>query len=58
MFKRILVPVDGSSTADQGLETAIGLARDQRAVLDDKEIRLREPVLAPDALIIPDRTRP
>ncbi len=41
MFRRILVPVDGSSTSNRGLDEAIGLARDQKAkicllhVLDD-----------------------
>jgi nucleotide-binding universal stress UspA family protein len=33
MFKRILVPVDGSRTSGLGLEQAIRLAKDQRAVL-------------------------
>ena len=33
MFKRILVPLDGSSTSDRGLETALDLARTQGAVL-------------------------
>lgn len=33
MFKRILVPLDGSSASDRGLETALGLARSQRATL-------------------------
>jgi len=33
MFKRILVPLDGSRTADRGLDTAIGLAKSQRATL-------------------------
>jgi nucleotide-binding universal stress UspA family protein len=31
MFQRILVPIDGSPTSNRGLETAIGLASDQRA---------------------------
>lgn len=31
MYKRILVPVDGSPTASQGLQEAITLARDQGA---------------------------
>jgi len=41
MFRRILVPVDGSAASTLGLRHAIGLARDQRArlrvlnVLDD-----------------------
>ena len=34
MFKRILVAVDGSTTASRGLKVAIGLARDQGATLD------------------------
>ena len=33
MFKRILVPVDGSKAAGLGLDTAIKLAKDQDAVL-------------------------
>ena len=33
MFKRILVPVDGSPTSGLGLDKAIRLAKDQRAVL-------------------------
>jgi len=28
VFKKILVPVDGSATSDAGLKTAIGMARD------------------------------
>lgn len=31
MFGRILVPIDGSPTANRGLEEAIGLAREQQA---------------------------
>ena len=34
MFKRILVPVDGSPTANRGLRTAIALAQDQRCPLE------------------------
>ncbi len=33
MFKRILVPIDGSHTADLGLDEAIKLARDQKAAI-------------------------
>ena len=33
MFKRILVPVDGSRTSDSGLKTAIRMARDGKADL-------------------------
>src|SRR5262245_60918547 len=33
MFKRILVPIDGSRTADAGLKAAIRMARDQKAAL-------------------------
>jgi nucleotide-binding universal stress UspA family protein len=33
MFRRILVPIDGSPTSNRGLEEAIGLARDQKAKL-------------------------
>ena len=33
MFKRILVPIDGSSTSNRGLEQAIALAKDQSARL-------------------------
>jgi nucleotide-binding universal stress UspA family protein len=31
MFRRILVPIDGSPTSARGLDEAIGLARDQKA---------------------------
>ena len=31
MFRRILVPIDGSPTSNRGLDEAIGLARDQHA---------------------------
>ena len=34
MFRRILVPVDGSATSRRGLRLAIELARDQKAVLE------------------------
>lgn len=33
MFKKILVPVDGSATADAGLKTAIGMAKDSGGML-------------------------
>jgi nucleotide-binding universal stress UspA family protein len=33
MFKRILVPVDGSRTSNLGLKTAIGMAQDAKADL-------------------------
>jgi len=33
MFKRILVPLDGSSTSERGLEQAIKLASERRATL-------------------------
>ncbi len=33
MYKRILAPVDGSPTSNQGLEEAVALARDQKAEL-------------------------
>ena len=33
MFRRILVPVDGSRTSNQGLKEAVQLAHDQRARL-------------------------
>jgi len=33
MFRRILVPIDGSPTSNQGLEEAIALAKDQSARL-------------------------
>lgn len=33
MFKRILVPIDGSATSNQGLQQAIQLAKDQKATL-------------------------
>ena len=31
MFRRILVPIDGSPTSNRGLDEAIGLARNQKA---------------------------
>src|SRR5208282_3482885 len=31
MFRRILVPIDGSPTSNRGLDEAIGLATDQKA---------------------------
>jgi len=31
MYKRILVPVDGSGSANRGLQEALGLARNQKA---------------------------
>lgn len=33
MYKRILVPLDGSDTAERGLQEAIGLARDEKSTL-------------------------
>lgn len=33
MYKRILVPVDGSATSNRGLQEAIQLAKDQKAAL-------------------------
>lgn len=33
MYERILVPVDGSPTANRGLREAIGLARDSKSTL-------------------------
>jgi len=33
VFKRILVPVDGSATSDAGLKAAIGMARDSGGTL-------------------------
>lgn len=33
MFKRILVPIDGSATSNLGLQQAIQIARDQKATL-------------------------
>jgi nucleotide-binding universal stress UspA family protein len=34
MFRRILVPVDGSATSNRGLRMAIDLANDQKAALE------------------------
>lgn len=31
MFRRILVPIDGSRTSNRGLDEAINLASDQKA---------------------------
>ncbi len=33
MYKRILVPIDGSDTARRGLKEAIALASEQKATL-------------------------
>lgn len=33
MFRQILVPIDGSPTSNLGLQTAIGLAKEQKAAL-------------------------
>jgi len=33
MFRRILVPIDGSRTSERGLDEAIRMAKDQRAAL-------------------------
>jgi nucleotide-binding universal stress UspA family protein len=33
MYKRILVPVDGSHTSTRGLQEAVGLAKDQHATM-------------------------
>lgn len=33
MYKRILIAIDGSDTSDRALEEAIGLAKDQHAML-------------------------
>jgi nucleotide-binding universal stress UspA family protein len=33
MFRRILVPIDGSPTSNRGLDEAIGLALDQKATI-------------------------
>lgn len=33
MFKKIIVAIDGSNTANRGLKTAMNLAKDQKAVL-------------------------
>ena len=51
MFKKILVPVDGSRTSRLGLEEAIKLAKDQRAMLYilhvvDEQGVLQEPSLS------------
>ena len=49
MFKRILVAVDGSETADRGLKAAIGLAKEQEALLQVLHvIDERVPALNPE----------
>ncbi|MDA8095666.1 MAG: universal stress protein [Betaproteobacteria bacterium] len=54
MFKHILVPVDGSPTADKALALACGLAKEQRAalrivhVLDESMIALGAQGWIPD----------
>jgi len=45
MFKRILVPVDGSATSFAGLRAALALAREQKARL--RLVHLAQVVMAP-----------
>ena len=45
-FKRILVPVDGSSTSKRGLKQAVRLARDQGAKLRLVHVVDEQPVLS------------
>jgi nucleotide-binding universal stress UspA family protein len=49
MYKRILVPVDGSPTSKLGLEEAIKLAKDQQAALRIVHVANDWLVLSPDA---------
>jgi nucleotide-binding universal stress UspA family protein len=57
MFRRILVPIDGSPTSQLGLREAIKLAQDQGAtlcllhVIDDETIRKRGSIYAHTAYI-------
>jgi nucleotide-binding universal stress UspA family protein len=41
MYKHILVPIDGSKTADKAVEAGIDFAREARAILDPAAERLR-----------------
>ncbi len=52
MFKKILVPIDGSHTSDLGLKEAIKLARGGKATLCLLHV-VDELVLMPDALGVP-----
>jgi nucleotide-binding universal stress UspA family protein len=55
MFKRILVAVDGSQTANRGLKTAISMAREQGAALQILHvIDERVPALNPEVGIYVD----
>ena len=55
MFKRILVAVDGSQTANRGLKTAISMAREQGAALQILHvIDERVPSLNPEVGIYVD----
>jgi nucleotide-binding universal stress UspA family protein len=55
MFKRILVAVDGSHTANRGLKTAISMAREQGAALQILHvIDERVPALNPEVGIYVD----
>lgn len=55
MFKRILVAVDGSPTANRGLKTAIGLAKEQGATLQILHVvDERVPALNPEVGIYID----
>jgi nucleotide-binding universal stress UspA family protein len=47
MFKRILIPVDGSSASGAGLRAAIRLAREQRARVRLVHLAQQVPVKAP-----------
>ena len=49
MYKRILVPIDGSSIAELGLQEAIKLAKDQRASLRIVHILDDWLMVSPDA---------
>jgi nucleotide-binding universal stress UspA family protein len=52
MYKRILVPIDGSDTAKRGLKEAIALAADQKAALYVLHVTSDFPIMLEMANII------